>query len=272
MNRLLVKAVLCFSLMFVFFTGSARAFVFSDVAALAQRAMQFVQTASHYTQSANHYTSSASHYAQFMGHVSQFSQYKSQFENYYNNFRSVYKRMSSASYYRDFDVSNWNWTQLDNHLLRTWRTVNQSTWQAQTLALRASRMYENNPIYRRYADRLITLSEEHVESLIKEEALTRELEQRSAERRETLARLRDTNAILSTGSDEISAGQQAALTNSILLELAAIQVETSILEQRLRATQQEQQNLISQIKQLELEARENDALNLEHIITTTTRQ
>ena len=275
MKRLPVKAVLCLAMMFgmfVFSTGSARAFVFTDASALAQRAAQFAQTAAHYTQSAHHYTSSSSHYAQFMGYVSQFNQYRTAFENYYNNFRSVYQRMSSTRYYRDFDVSNWDWTRLDNHLLRTWRTVNQTTWQAQTLALRASRLYENNPLYRRYADRLITLSEEHVESLIKEEALTRDLEQRSAERRNTLARLRDTNADLSTGSDEISAGQQAALTNSILLELAAIQVETSILEQRLRATQQEQQNLIAQMKQLELEARESDALNLEHIITTTTRQ
>ena len=257
--------------MFVFFTNSARAFIFSDVAALGQRALQFVQTAAHYTQSAHHYTASTSHYAQFMGYVTQFNQYRSAFENYYNNFRSVYGRMSSASYYRDFDVSNWNWTRLDNHLLRTWRTVNQSTWQAQALALRASRLYESSPLYRRYAERLIELSEEHVENMMKEEALMRDLEQRSAERRDTLERFRNTNAGLSTGSDEISAGQQAALTNSILLELAAIQVETSVIEQRLRAAQQDQQNLIAQMKQLELEARESDALNLEHIISKTTR-
>jgi len=207
-----------------------------------------------------------------MGYVSQFNQHRSAFESYHNHFRSVYRRMSSATYYRDFDVSNWNWTRLDNHLLRTWRTVNQSTWQAQALALRASRLYENNPLYRRYADRLIELSEEHVENLMREEALMRDLEQRSTERRETLQKLRDTNAGLVTGSDEVSAAQQAALTNSILLELAAIQVETGILEQRLRATQQEQQNLIAQMKQLELEAREGDVRNLEHIISTTTAQ
>ena len=271
MKRFIVKTILCLSI-FVCLTNSARAFVFSDVAALAQRASQFIQTASHYAQSVNHYTASISHYAQFMGYVTQFNQYRTAFENYYNNFRSVYRRMSSTSYYRDFDVSNWNWSRLDNHLLRTWRTVNQSTWQAQTLALRASRLYESNPLYRRYADRLIELSEEQVESMRKEEALMRELEERSAERRETLARLRNTNADLSTGDDEISAGQQAALTNSILLELAAIQVETSILEQRLRASQQDQQNLIARMKQLELEARESDSLNLEHIISNTSGQ
>ena len=264
MKRLIVKAVLCLSVS-VFFTNTARAFIFTDVSAFAQRAAQFTQTAAHYT-------ASTSHYAQFMGYVSQFNQHRTAFENYYNNFRSVYRRMSSASYYRDFDTSNWNWSRLDNHLLRTWRTVNQSTWQAQTLALRASRLYESNPLYRRYADRLIELSEEHVENMIREEALMRDLEQRSVERRETLERFRNTNAGLSTGSDEMNAGQQAALTNSILLELAAIQIETGIIEQRLRASQQDQQNLIAQMKQLELEARENDALNLEHIISSTTAQ
>ena len=66
MKITILKTVLCLS--FVFFTGSARAFVFSDVPAFGQRAAQFIQTAQHYVKS-------ASHYAQFMGYVQEFNQY-----------------------------------------------------------------------------------------------------------------------------------------------------------------------------------------------------
>jgi hypothetical protein len=206
-----------------------------------------------------------------MGYVTEFNQYRNQFESYYRNFQFVYRRMSSGDYYRDFNVSNWNWTQLDNHLLRTWRTVNQAAWDAQTLALRASRLYDNNPAYRRYADRLITLSEEKIDQMKQEEALTVELEERAKERRETLERLKETNAKLAIGNSDISAGQLQVLANNIMLELAAIQIETGVIEQRRRTAEHDLQNLIAQMKQFEMEAHEDDALNLEHILSKTTR-
>jgi len=232
---------------------------------LAQRAAQFTQTAAHYV-------SSNSHYAQFMNYVTQFNQYRSQFESYFNNFRFVYRRLSSADYYRDFNPSNWNWTRLDNHLIRTWRTVNQTAWDVQVLTLRASRLYDSNPVYRRYADKLIELSEEQADQLKKEEAHLLELEAQDTRHKDALETFKNTNASLATGSGELALGHQIALTNAILIELASIQAEARIVEQRLLSMQRDQQNLIARMKELELEAQQDDSRNLEYIISTTTAQ
>ena len=264
MKKIIIKTILCLSI-FVFFANPARAFIFTDASAIAQRAAQFTQTAAHYV-------SSNSHYAQFMNYVTQFNQYRTQFENYYNNFRYVYRRLSSADYYRDFNPSNWNWTRLDNHLIRTWRTFNQTAWDVQVLTLRASRLYDSNPIYRRYAERLIELSEEQAEQLKKEEAHLLELEAQDARHNEALETFRNTNAALATGSGEIALGHQIALTNAILIELASIQAETRIVEQRLLSMQRDQQDLIARMKELELEAQQDDSRNLEYIISTTTER
>jgi hypothetical protein len=250
--------------MFVFCQSPARAFIFTDASALAQRAAQFAQTAAHYVSSNNHY-------AQFMQYVTQFNQYRTQFEGYYNNFRSVYGRLSSADYYRDFNPSNWNWTRLDNHLVKAWRTFNQTAWEAQVITLRASRLYDSNPVYRRYADQLITLTEEQADQLKKEEAHLLELEAQDARHKEALETFRNTNASLATGTGEVPLGKQVALTNAILIELVSIQSETRIVEQRLLTMQKDQQNLIARMKELELEAQRDDAGNLEHILSRTAR-
>ena len=107
------KTILCLS-MFLFFANSARAFIFSDVAAIAQRA----------TISAQHIIESIKQYTQFTGYIQEFNNYRREFESYHRNFQRVYRRLSSGDYLRDFDVSNWNWTRLDDHILKTWRSYN----------------------------------------------------------------------------------------------------------------------------------------------------
>jgi len=256
MKKTILKISLC--LMLVFCCGSpARAFVFSDVAALAQRAVQFVQTASHYT-------SSVTHFKEFAGYAQEFNKYKQQFEGYYNNFNRVYKSISGGRYAQAFNVSNWNWTRLDDHILRAWKTYNQASWDIQMIGLRTSRLFETNPAYRRYAERLIALSEEKIESIKKEEALSIELEERDKEQRQALEQLRATSAEIST-KDDIAATELQVLSNNILLELAKIQAENNLMEQRRRRIEQELQSLLAELQQAEIEARENDDANYEHI-------
>jgi len=261
MKKLFLKTALCLS-MFVFFANSAYAFAFTDVSALAQRAMQFAQTATHYARSIQHFN-------QFFGYVQEFNNHRRQFENYYRNFNRVYRQMSSAAYYRDFNPSNWRWTHIDDHLLRVWRRYSHAAWEIQMLAIRTSRLYESNPIYRRYADRLIALSEEQVENLRKEEAYLQALEAKEEQHMATLERLRNTNHDVVTADGEISLSHQIALTNSILLELAAVQAESRAIEQRLLTLQREQQNLIARMKQFELEAQREDSRNLDFIFDST---
>jgi len=265
MRKTILKTALCLS-MFLCFTGSAKAFIFTDGAALVQRAAQFVSTVSHYA-------ASVTHFSDFVRYTQEFNSYRNQFTSYYNNFKNVYRRLSSGDYFRDFDVSNWNWTRLDDHILRTWRTYNQAAWDLQMLALRTSRLYETNPAYRRYADRLVALSEERIDGLRQEEALSLEMESRSRDRREALARLKETNERLVTGdaATEVDAGQLQALNNRILLELAAIQVENNIIDQRRVARELEINNLIAEMRQLEVEAQQTDVSNLNFIFESTTR-
>ena len=58
-------------------TGRADAFIFTDTAALAQRASQFIQT--------------AAHYKTFLTYKDEFDKYKLEFEKYFKNFRQIYR-------------------------------------------------------------------------------------------------------------------------------------------------------------------------------------
>jgi hypothetical protein len=193
--------------------------------------------------------------------------YRRQFEQYQNQ----YRRITSGRYLQDFNVSNWDWMRLDDHILRTWRSWNQAHWDIQMMGLRASRLIENNPAFRIYVDRIEALGREKQESLKKEEALTRELEKRLQDRRDALEKLQTTNQNLAVGSSgEMDTGALQALNNRILLELAAIQVESHVIEQRRLAKEIELNNIMMEIKNIEAEARRSDGQNLDTILKTTT--
>ena len=246
------KIIFCI-LLCILYCGSARAFVFTDVAAHAQR-VQMIGQAANTIREINSYRA-------------EFERYKSTFDNYYRTFNSVYRKLSAADW-RDFTPRDW--TRLDDHFIRIWKTFDEGAWLSQVTSLRTTPMYARNPDYRTYADSLIDLSEQQMTQLKKEESHLLELQDQDARHKEDLERFKNRNASLAVGgSDEIALGQQIALTNAILIELASIQAESKIVEQRLLTDQREQRNLIARMRQLELQAQSGDRRNLEHILSTT---
>lgn len=267
MKKNILKTVLCLS-MFVCLTAQARAFVFSDVSALAQRAAQFIQTATHYA-------ASVTHYKQVVDYAKEFNQYRNQFDNYWRTFNRIYTKINRGDYLRDFNVSNWDWRKLDDHILRTWRSYNQASWDAQMLALRTSRLIDTNPAYRRYVERLEVLAEQKAQSLQKEEADMLVIEGELKQHMETLDKLKETNeklTVVQGGSgDPIDAAQLQSLNNLIALEQAAIQIKSNMLEQRRREAEKANTNFLAEIQRLEIEARQGDEQNLDHVIDFSTR-
>jgi hypothetical protein len=246
------KGILTAVLMFLFVPHRADAFVFVDVAATAQRVIQIANQVQQIAQMANY--------------RNEFNKYKNQFDGYFSTFQTVYRRLNPADW--RFYVST-EWARLSDHLIKIWRTFDENAWQGQILGLRTTRQYQVNPDYRAYADNLISLSEEQVDRLKQEEAHLIDLEKQDKEHNEALARYKIQNQALITGpagpGNEVYLPQLTALTNAILIEIAQIQAETKVVEQRLLTDQKEQRNLITKMKQLETEAQQGDSRNQETI-------
>jgi len=236
--------------------GSAKAFIFTDTAALAQRAAHFLQT--------------HAHYQMFLIYKGEFDKYKVEFDRYFKNFRQVYRRLSSLDW-QDFDPSNWG--RLTDHFITIWKTFDQLAYDTQVLALRTNPLYERSQDYRTYADSLIQFSEQQVIQLKREEAHLQELQAQDAAHYEALQRFRSRNAGLILGEDipgnEVALTQQVALLNSILIEIATIQAEQKVVQQRLLTQQKEARNLIQRMKQLEIEAQRGNVRNLEQLYEQT---
>lgn len=235
--------------------NQANAFIFTDVIAHAQRIQMIGQA--QYVQQINNYRQ-------------EFEKYKSQFDNYFKSFHQVYRRLLAADW-KDFDPSNW--VRLKDHFIKIWKTFDEDAWQSQVSALRVSPLYAINPDYQRYADSLISLSEEQTIQLKKEEAHLIELQKQDAVHQADLEKFKSRNAELVMGDDaegnEIALSQQIALTNSILIELASIQAESKLVEQRLLTAQKEERNLIMRMKQLEIEAQNGDIKNVDYLPALT---
>lgn len=250
------KNLLLAALLLFFVTGQANAFIFTDLVAKIQRIEMIRQTTS-YIQQINNYRN-------------EFNKYKSQFDSYTKSFQLVYRRLSQADW-KDFIPTNWD--RLRDHYITIWQTFDEAAWQAQVLGLRTSPLYSINPDYRTYADNLISLSEEQVDRLKREEAHLIELQKRDKAHSDDLDRFKSRNAALAIGpnqaGNEIALSQQIALTNAILIELAYIQSESKVIEQRLLTDQKEQRNLIMRMKQLEIEAQNGDSKNLDYLHSIT---
>lgn len=253
------KNMLFAALLILFVTNRADAFVFTDLVAKVQR-IQMIQQAASYIRQINNYRN-------------EFDRYKTQFDNYFKSFHLVYRRLSQADW-RDFIPTNWE--RLRDHYITIWQTFDEAAWQAQVLGLRTSPLYSINPDYRQYADNLIRLSEEQVDRLKREEAHLVELQRQDRVHNDDLERFKNRNATLVLGVDqmgnEIALSHQIALTNAILIELASIQAESKLIEQRLLTEQKEQRNLIMRMKQLEIEAQNGDARNVEYLQAITKTQ
>lgn len=265
--KTIIKTVFCF-VVFMCLTMPARAFVFSDVPAFGQRVAADLKRAAEWL-------STTTHYKQVVDYAKEFNQYRNQFDSYWKTFNRIYSRVGSGAYTSDFDVTKWDWTRLDDHILRTWRSYNQAAWDAQILALHTSRLMETNPAYRRYVESLETLAREKAESLKKEEADMLVIEGELKQHIETLDKLKATNEKLTTtqgsGTEPIDAAQLQSLNNLIALEQAAIQIKSNLLEQRRRDAEKANTNFLAEIQRLEIEARQGDERNIEHIINFTTR-
>ncbi|NLT68057.1 MAG: hypothetical protein GXX84_15750 [Acidobacteria bacterium] len=252
-----MKKSTLFALPLLFIISSrADAFVFTDMVAKVQRIEMMRQ--------------SADYIRQLNSYRTEFGRYKAEFDNYLKSFHLVYRRLSPSDW-KDFTPSNW--LLLKDHFITIWKTFDEPAWQAQVLALRTSPLYSINPDYQRYADSLIRLSEEQVVQLKREEAHLIELQNQDARHHVDLERFKSRNAALALGSDqmgnEIALSQQIALTNAILIELASIQAESKLVEQRLLTEQKEQRNLIMRMKQLEIEAQSGDFKNLDYLPALT---
>lgn len=228
----------------------ADAFIFTDIVAQAQR-VSIISQAIQQIQQLDNYRK-------------EFDKYKKVFDGYYESFRRIYRRVSALDW-GDFSPSNWG--RLRDHLIRIWKTFDEGAWQAQVLALRISPLYSADPDYQEYVDKLVKLSEEQAVQLKKEEAHLIELQAQDAAHQEALARFKSRNASIIQGDEregsEVALTQQIALTNAILIELASIQAESKVVEQRLLTQQKEARNLIMRMKQLEIEAQKGDLRNFD---------
>jgi hypothetical protein len=253
------KSVISAVLLSLLVTDRADAFIFTDIVAQAQR-VEMIRQAESYIQHISNYRN-------------EFERYKQEFDNYFKSFHLVYRRLSPSGW-KDFIPSNWQL--LEDHFIKIWKTFDEAAWQAQVLGLRISPLYSRNPDYRAYADSLISLSEQQVAQLKREEAHLIELQKQDLRHHEDLERFKSRNAALVLGDDEvgneIALSQQIALTNAILIEIASIQAETKLVEQRLLTEQKEQRNLIMRMKQLEIEAQNGDLSNLDYLPALTKTQ
>jgi hypothetical protein len=248
--------VITATLLLVLIADQAHAFIFTDLIAQIQRVEMILR--------AKAYIDQIDSYRQ------EFDKYKGVFDQYFKTFHLIYRRLSAADW-KDFIPLNW--VRLKDHLITIWKTFDEAAYQSQVLALRVSPFYANDPDYRRYADSLISLSSEQVTRLKQEEAHLLELQKQDVFHHEDVERFKKRNAELTVGNDavgqEIALSQQIALTNAILIELASIQAESKVVEQRLLTDQREERNLIMRMKQLEIEAQKGDSMNLNRVLALT---
>ena len=230
----------------------AKAFVFSDIPAFAQRLANMLLEA-------KNWIDTTTHYKEMVGHVQEFQKYKNQFSDYYKTFNRVYTRVASGDYTKAFDVTKWDWKHLDDHILRTWSSWNQAWWDAQRLTLMTSELIVKNPAYKKYAEGLEKKMEETGKRLKENEAALREMEKRNKDSRETLDKLKDQNKALTitSGSDPIDAARLQSLNNLIMLEQAAIAAQEAAMKNLERSQEEELKTLQAELKQMEDELRKN---------------
>ena len=256
MKRLIATASLTAALFLFGHVGRAQAFIFTDLLAKVQRIAMMAQVAEQ-IQKIDDYRK-------------EFDKYHVQFNKYFVNFQRIYRRLSSGDW-RDFTPSEW--ARLKDHVIAIWKTFDQAAYDAQVLSLRISPLYERSPEFRAYADELIGLSEGLVTQLKREEAHLMELQSQDASHAEALERFKGRNAGLVLGEDtpgnEIALSQQIALMNSILIEIASIQAEQKVVQQRLLTDQKEARNLIMRMKQLEIDAQRGSIRNIDQLSELT---
>ena len=139
--KTIIRTGICL-VMFAYMATPAKAFVFSDIPAFAQRLANMLLEA-------KNWIDTTTHYKEMVDHIQEFQRYKNQFDGYYKTFNRVYARVASGDYTKAFDVTKWDWKHLDDHILRTWSSWNQAWWDAQRLTLMTGELVKNNPAYKK---------------------------------------------------------------------------------------------------------------------------
>jgi hypothetical protein len=251
-----MKKLLLVSLLVLVSAGQAHAFIFTDLIAKAQRIIMMADA--------------AKHLEEFQKYQAEFDRYKQEFDKYFINFRRIYRRLASSDW-RDFTPASWS--RLYDHFIGIWKTFDPMAYDTQVAALKLNPLYQGSIEYRDYVDKLVTLSDQQVEHLKQEEAHLMMLQAQDAAHHDALQRFQLQNESLVRGEDipgnEVALTHQVALLNAILIEIASIQAETKVVQQRLLTQQQEARNLIMRMKQLEIESQSGDAKNLDQILQLT---
>ena len=251
--KTIVRTVLCLVII-VSITTPAKAFVFSDVAALAQRAAEFLKNS-------KNWIDTTAHYKQVVDYARDINQFRNQFDTYWRTYNRIYTRVSTGQYTDAFDVTKWDWTRLDDHILRTWRSYNRAFWDAQQLALMTNQLIESNPAYRLYATRISQMMNERAQRLQENEAMLRDIEAQNKNSRETLDSLRIQNKTLTvtagSSTDPMDVAQLQSLNNLIMLEQSAIQAREAAVLHLERRQDEELKALSDELNAMELELRRN---------------
>lgn len=111
--------------------------------------------------------------------------------------------------------------------------------------------------------------EEKIESIKEEEAFALATDEQIKARRNVLEKLKESNEALAT-DDEASALHLQAMQNRIQMEIAAMMLDTNLVEQRQRRLDEEINNYFMELQEMLREAQQNDAQNIEYILNTTT--
>jgi len=256
MRRSILTASLIAGFLVFGLVAQAQAFVFTDLLAKAQRLAMMAQVAEQ-IQKIDDYRK-------------EFDKYHVQFNKYFVNFQRIYRRLSSNDW-QDFMPSEW--ARLKDHVIAIWKTFDQAAYDAQVVSLKINPLYERSPEFKVYADQLIALSEGLITQLKLEEAHLMELQTQDANHAHALERFKGRNGGLVIGEDtpgnEIALSQQIALMNSILIEIASIQAEQKVVQQRLLTDQKEARNLIMKMKQLEIDAQRGSIRNIDQLSELT---
>lgn len=139
--------------MFTFSANSAFAFGFVDPSALVQRTVEFLKTTQNRVEQ-------ATHFKKVVDWAKEFNSFKNDFQKYQNQFDRMYKNISRGTYTSAFNVANWDWKKLDEHIIKSYRAWDRAWYDAQMVIIRTGRMYQENPLYKRFVDEMDVINKE----------------------------------------------------------------------------------------------------------------
>ena len=247
-----------FALMiFAFSSNSAWAFAFVDISALAQRAVEFIKNA-------NHWTDTSSHYKQVVDYAKKFNDFKSDFAKYQSQYERMYKNISRGTYASAFNVAKWDWTKLDEHLIKSYRAWDRAWYDSQMMIIRAGKLYMNNPLYKKFVDEIDEINRELLLIDEQEHQFLKDSDDRLKEHAENSKKIQKLIGDIATGDFASGENQQLAL-QAATSELQNINLQITLEESRKRNAE------VSFSKQREFWANkglqkqvENAAINLDN--------